>query len=107
MNDLSARLVRILGRVVLLSAALIMAAALALAGLVLLAGWGVYAAFARLTGRPVVPFVLRVDPRAGFGRFWRSAAPADESSRTPRADASRGRTAARRIEVTDVEPVER
>ena len=38
--------------------------------------WGIGYVWARLTGRPITPFVMRVDPRAGFGRMHRQAADA-------------------------------
>ncbi|MEJ7929562.1 hypothetical protein WG922_06200 [Ramlibacter sp. AN1015] len=104
MSDLFERFVRVIVRCVLLVLGLVVAASLAFAGLVLLGGWALYAGWARLTGRPVAPFVMRMDPRAGFGRFWSQAARAEAPSRTPRADANRGTSpAARRLEVTDVE----
>jgi uncharacterized membrane protein len=81
------------------AAGLVFAASLAVAFVLLLAAWGLRAAWARLTGRPVAPFVMRIDPLAGFGRVVRRGEP---SSRTPRADAAGGRL--RTADVTDVEP---
>jgi hypothetical protein len=58
------------------------------------AGW------AKLTGNPVSPFVIRIDPRGGFDRMVRKGAP--QGSRTPRADSVQpGRLVP---DVTDVEP---
>lgn len=37
------------------------------------AAWLLRYAWARLTGRSVTPFVMRVDPRAGFATVWRRA----------------------------------
>lgn len=86
-------------RAVLLLAGLLFAASLAVAALLMLAVWSVKAGWARLTGRPVTPFVVRIDPRGGFDRMYRRAEPAP--SRTPRADAVRqGRPAG---DVTDVQ----
>ncbi|TFY98777.1 hypothetical protein [Ramlibacter rhizophilus] len=104
MNDFLGRLLRLLTSLVLLAVGLVVALSLAFAGLVLLAGWGLYAGWARLTGRPIVPFAMRMDPRAGFGRFYRAAAEkAAPASRTPRADANRSHVPNRRLGVTDVE----
>jgi hypothetical protein len=65
----------------------------------MLGAWSVRAAWAKLTGRPVMPFIVRIDPRRGFQQMYRRA---DEGSRTPRADSVR---AGRNIgDVTDVEP---
>ena len=86
-------------RLFLLAAGLLFAASLALAALLMLAVWTVRAAWAKLTGKPVVPFVVRIDPRAGFEQMYRRGA--TEGSRTPRADSvRRGRPAG---DVTDVE----
>ena len=84
-------------RVILLAAALVFAASLAVAALVLLLLWSLRALWARLTGRPVTPFVVRMDPRGGFGRVWRP----QQSTPDPAAE----RPSRARIEdVTDVEP---
>lgn len=84
-------------RVLLVLAALVFALSLALAaGLVLLV-WGLRALWSKLTGRPVSPLVMRIDPRSGFGRVYRQSPPApDVSARAPGADALH--------DVTDVEP---
>lgn len=60
-------------RLVLLMAGLLFAASLMVAVMVLLALWGLRALWAKLTGQPVTPFVMRVDPRTGFGRVYRGA----------------------------------
>jgi hypothetical protein len=89
-------------RLLLIAAGLVFAASLAVVFALLFAVWCVRAAWARLTGRPVMPFIVRVDPRSGFERMYRRA---EQGSRTPRADAVRpGRTAADAADVSDVEP---
>ena len=89
-------------RTVLVLAGLVFAACLLAVFVLLLALWSVRAAWARLTGRPVNPFVVRFGPRRGFEEMVRRArAPA---SRTPRADAAAGPARARLVEATDVEP---
>jgi hypothetical protein len=86
-------------RLVLLVAGLLFAASLAVAFVLMLCVWTLRAAWARLTGRPVVPFVIRIDPRGGFERMYRGAG---QGGRTPRANAvRRGQEIA---DVTDVEP---
>jgi hypothetical protein len=98
------KLMNFLLRLVLLAVGLVFAASLAVAVVLLLAFWAVRAAWARLTGRPITPFVFRIDPRAGFGRVYRGRqsgpgpAPAPEPTRPGRRETS---------EVTDVEPKER
>jgi hypothetical protein len=92
-------------RLLLLVAGLVFAASLAVGAVLMLAAWSVRAGWAKLTGKPVAPFIVRIDPRGGFERMYRRAGPA--ASRTPRADAVRS---ARPVgDVTDVEarPTER
>jgi hypothetical protein len=64
----------VLLRLVLLAAGLVFAASLLFVAVLLLALWGLRAVWARLTGQPVVPFVMRVDPRTGFGQVFRGQA---------------------------------
>ena len=86
-------------RLVLLVAGLLFAASLAVAFVLMLCVWTLRAAWARLTGRPVVPFVIRIDPRGGFERMYRRAG---QGRGTPRANAvRRGQEIG---DVTDVEP---
>jgi hypothetical protein len=93
---------RFLLRLALIVAGLVFAMSLAVVFALLFALWCVRAAWARLTGRPVMPFIVRVDPRSGFERMYRRA---EQGSRTPRADAVRpGRPSADATDVTDVEP---
>ena len=56
-------------RVVLFFLGLVVAAALLCAVLLLAAVWMLRAGWARLTGKPVTPWVMRFDPRSGFDRF--------------------------------------
>jgi hypothetical protein len=60
-------------RLFLLAAGLLFAASLAVAAVLLLAVWGARAIWAKLTGRPVVPFIIRVNPRSSFDRMYRRA----------------------------------
>lgn len=55
-------------RLALLAAGLVFAASLAFVLLVGAAAWALRAAFARLLGRPVSPFVARVHPKDAFRR---------------------------------------
>ena len=59
-------------RLVLLAAGLVFAASLLVAVMGLLAIWGLRYGWARLAGRPITPFVFRMDPRAGFERVWQA-----------------------------------
>ena len=86
-------------RLFLVVAGLLFAASLAVAFVLMLGLWGVRTAWAKLTGRPVVPFIMRIDPRAGFERMYRRP---QQASATPRADSVHPRRRAIG-DVTDVE----
>jgi hypothetical protein len=94
-------LLNLLLRALLLAAGVFFAVVLAGFFVLLLAAWGVRAAWARLTGRPVMPFAMKMGPGRAFEEMMRRA-PASPG-RTPRADAAAG---VRRplADVTDVEP---
>ncbi|MDD2713710.1 MAG: hypothetical protein PHU77_12400 [Simplicispira sp.] len=74
MNDWMAGLTRWLIRAVLLAAGLVFFLSLLVVALVLALAWGLRAVWARLTGRPVMPWTLRVDPRSGWSTVYRSSA---------------------------------
>jgi hypothetical protein len=80
-------------RLVLLLVGLVFAASLAVAVLLLAAVWGVRYSWARLTGRPVTPWVMRFNPRGGFDRFRATGrqaepTPADVASARARGEAA-------------------
>jgi hypothetical protein len=83
-------------RVLLVLVGLIFALSLLVVMIVLLALWGLRALWGKLTGRLVNPFVMRMNPRAGFDQVFRQA---DRSS--PAADKPPRRVIE---DVTDVEP---
>ena len=86
-------------RLVFVAAGLVFAAGLAVLFAAVLAIWALRAGWSKLTGKPVSPFIARIDPRGGFERMYRRAEP---GSPTPRADAVRpGRGIG---DVVDVEP---
>jgi len=87
-------------RVLLLAAGLVFAASLLVAFVLLALLWSLRALWARLTGRPVTPFVVRMSAGRAFADVMRRAPP---SSRTPRADAAAG-PRAKIADVSDVEP---
>lgn len=91
-------LMNFLLRLFLFAAGLVFAASVAVAAVLMLAVWALRAGWAKLTGKPVVPFIVRIDPRSGFDRMYRKGA---QGSPTPRADSvSPGRNLG---DVTDVE----
>jgi flagellar biosynthesis protein FlhB len=65
--------VRFLVRALLIVAGLIFAASLMVLMLVLLVLWCVRALWCKLTGQPVNPFAMRINPRAGFDQVFKRA----------------------------------
>ncbi len=87
-------------RVILVLVGLVVAASLVVAGTLLFAAWGARAVWARLTGRPVTPFIVRMHP---FGAFDQMRRGRPEAARAARAEPTP--PARREIgDVTDVEP---
>jgi hypothetical protein len=98
-------------RVVLFMIGLVFAASLALAVLLLAAVWGVRYGWARLTGRPVTPWVMRFNPGAGFNRFRTAAQPAEPTAADVANARARGESVEQPVrirgsvsDVTDVSP---
>ncbi len=86
-------------RLVLVLAATIFALSLVLALVVLVVLWSLRAAWARLTGQPVTPFVMRMDPRSGFSRVYRATRGNAEAREPTAPPSSRGHLQ----DVTDVQ----
>ena len=77
-NGLDRLFARVMGWVVwgvLALMGLVFALSLLAAALILACIWAIRAGWARLTGRPVTPWVMRVDPREGWNRFYQSPGP--------------------------------
>ncbi len=72
MNDFLAGAWRLVVRLLLVALGVVFFLSLLAAVLVLVAVWLVRAGWARLTGRPVTPWVMRMDPRSGFGTVFRA-----------------------------------
>ncbi|MFN4118466.1 hypothetical protein [Acidovorax sp.] len=72
MNDFVSGLVRLLLKVVVVAMGLVLFASLLVAVTLLALVWLLRAGWARLTGRPVTPWVMRMDPRTGFSTVFRS-----------------------------------
>jgi hypothetical protein len=73
-------MINFLFRLVLFVMGLVFAASLAVAVLLLAAVWGLRYGWARLTGQPVKPWVMRFDPRGGFDRFRAARRPAEPTA---------------------------
>lgn len=72
MNEFVAGVARLLLRVVVIAMGLVLFASLLVAAVLLTLVWALRAGWARLMGRPVTPWVMRVDPRTGFSTVFRS-----------------------------------
>lgn len=59
-------------RLVVFTMGLVLFVSLLAAVMVLALMWALRALWARLTGRPVTPWVMRMDPRTGFNTAFRS-----------------------------------
>lgn len=108
MNNLVSGLVRFALRALVLAMGLVVFLSLLAAALVLGLAWAARATWARLTGRPMAPWVLRVDPRTGFNAAMRSraqwgAARQPEEVGERAAPSQRGGVLPGSMEVTDVE----
>ncbi|MCJ0763758.1 hypothetical protein [Variovorax terrae] len=103
MSDLLAGMARLVLRLLLVAMGLVFAASLFVAVAVLACLWFLRALWARLTGRPVTPWVMRVDPRAGWSRFYQAGPRPPSASPAPAGGPVSGRTLQ---DVTDVEPKE-
>jgi len=111
LNDFVAGVVRLLLRVVVIAMGLVLFASLLVAAMVLALVWLLRAGWARLTGRPVTPWVMRMDPRTGFRTVFRSTERWSSVRRADvPADAAAEASASRRggvlpgaAQVTDVE----
>lgn len=112
MNEIVAGLLRFVLRVVVVAMGVVLFLSLLAAVMVLALVWTLRAGWARLTGRPVTPWVMRMDPRSGFSTVFRSSERWSAGRRSTAAgDASADDAAASRrggvlpgaAEVSDVE----
>jgi flagellar biosynthesis protein FlhB len=63
---------KFLVRALLVVVGLVFAASLIIVMLVLLVLWSLRAVWCKLTGQPINPFVMRMNPRAGFDKMYQS-----------------------------------
>jgi hypothetical protein len=89
-------------RFILFCLGLVFAASLAVAVLLLAAVWGLRYGWARLTGRPVTPWVMRFDPRSGFDRFRAAQQPAEPTAADVVSARARGESARSPVALGDV-----
>lgn len=98
MNEFVAGVLRLAMRLVVVAMGLVLFLSLLAAAMVLALVWALRAGWARLTGQPVTPWVMRMDPRTGFGAAFRSTQRWSSAAQAP------GQSAANSGEGTD-EPV--
>lgn len=82
-TDLLAGFTRFFLRLVLLLMGLAFAASLVVAAMVLASIWALRAGWARLTGRPITPWVMRMRPQDGWNRFYKQSGSAPSSEPAP------------------------
>ena len=110
MNDFAAGLVRWMVKAVLFVAGVVLFLSLLAAALLLALVWGIRALWARLSGRPVVPWTMRFDPRQSWSTVYRSQSQ-KSTARASSAEAYSPTKPGRRMhllpgadEVVDVQP---
>lgn len=71
MNEFVAGVLRLVLRVVVVAMGVVLFLSLVAAVMVLALVWALRAGWARLTGKPVTPWVMRMDPRSGWSAVYR------------------------------------
>ncbi|MDA8519766.1 hypothetical protein [Acidovorax sp. NCPPB 4044] len=74
MNDFLAGVIRWIVRLAVVAVGAVFFLCLLVAVALLAAVWGVRSVWARLTGQPVTPWAMRMDPRNGWSTVYRSTA---------------------------------
>lgn len=72
MNDFLAGAMRLVLRLFMVALGVVLFLGLLAAVMVLVTVWALRAGWARLTGRPATPWVMRMDPRNGFASAFRA-----------------------------------
>lgn len=98
--DFVMSMVRFLVRVVVLAMGLVFAASLLLLVVALAIMWGLSALWAKLTGQPMTPWVMRVNSRTGWSKASQAASRWRSAARQPKSWTGTDREVA---DVTDVQ----
>lgn len=101
--DFVTSMVRFLVRALVLAMGLVFAASLLLVVVALAFIWGMRALWAKLTGQPMAPWVMRVNPGTGWSRASQAASRWQSAARQPKGRTASGRDLA---DVTDVQAKE-
>ncbi len=102
MENWIASLLRLVLWLFLAALGLVFVASLFTVVALLAALWGLRALWARLTGQPVAPWVMRVNPGAGWNKVFRAGDRWQPAARSPRGQSSSRELA----DVTDVQAKE-
>ena len=108
LNELLATVVSWTVRIVVVLAGLVFFASLLLVGAIAAMAWGARMLWAKLTGKPVVPFAFKMNPASGWSTVYRSTArwTANGGARASESNGSASGLRPAVIDVTDVEPRE-
>ncbi len=112
MNDLLSGIARFVLRLVVIAGAVVVFLSVLAAALLLALVWGARALWAKLTGQPIVPWAMRMDPRSGWSTVYNSTARWSAPRRESNEDSGLARGAMRGAglrpspDVTDVQPRE-
>ncbi|CAM3875279.1 hypothetical protein [Paracidovorax anthurii] len=110
MNDFLAGVIRWTVRLAVVAVGAVFFLCLLVAVALLALAWGVRMLWARITGQPVTPWVMRMDPREGWSTVYRSTArwsAAGRRGQPPEGEPGPLRSAelpGARTEVADVQP---
>ena len=74
LNDLLSGVARFVLRLIVIAGGVVVFLSVLAAAMLLALIWGVRAVWARLTGQPVMPWAMKMDPRSGWSTVYRSTA---------------------------------
>lgn len=74
LNDLLSGVARFVLRLIVIAGGVVVFLSVLAAAMLLALIWGVRALWARLTGQPVMPWAMKMDPRNGWSTVYRSTA---------------------------------
>lgn len=111
MNDLLSGVIRLVLRLIVIAGGVVVFLSVLAAAMLLALVWGARALWAKLTGQPVMPWAMRMDPRSGWSTVYNStarwSAPRDSSGDDAGSRGSlRGTGLRSSPDVTDVQPRE-
>ena len=106
LNELLATVVSWTLRVAVVLAGLVFFASLLIVAVIAALLWGARMLWAKLTGKPVVPFAFKMSPASGWTTVYQSTARWTAKGGSNSSERAAGNTRPAVIDVTDVEPRE-